>query len=294
MSDSLLTRYWRAQDPYDPEGLARCRHPDWSANWPQSAEHIPNNEADVQIHSHYPGYPRHEQAQIRGEPEVWALSPSFTPIRIVGTGDVWVGEMRLDYPNLGRYHGALIMELEDGLVRRETAYFAESFGPPAWRADLVDVVPHDAPPAGSDLVIQAVSVHGDPDTQAASLRRLFELPLEGGTHADQRRRYQEAMRGLYDESAEQILVQSGERIRGLDRMLALVDRHPDFPKAGRLRRITPIGDVCVLEGRLEYDQGAFWEVMIVEFRDGRAVRSTEYYAAETEPPTWRSRWVERM
>jgi hypothetical protein len=35
-------------------------------------------------------------------------------------------------------------------------------------------------------------------------------------------------------------------------------------------------------------------VMIVEFRDGKIVRETRYYADPFEAPAWRAEWVESM
>jgi hypothetical protein len=89
-------------------------------------------------------------------------------------------------------------------------------------------------------------------------------------------------------------VQSGERIRGLDKMMELVTRHPDFPQSAKVRRILGTGDLFVVEARLVYDQGAFWEAMLMEFRGDKVAKSTEFYAQESEPPEGRSQWVERI
>src|SRR5262245_62237545 len=147
MSEALLRRYWRAQDPYDPDELAACRHPRWSSEWPQTGERVPNNDADVKIHSTYPGYPKHEQGHsATDESEAWVMSPSFTPIRVTTGGEVAIAEGRLDYPDIGVHHIAVLIELKDGLIWRETAYFAQRFAPRDWRAHLADALPHGTPP----------------------------------------------------------------------------------------------------------------------------------------------------
>jgi hypothetical protein len=91
MSRSLVERYWQAQDPYDPATLATLRHPDWSADWPQSGERFPNHQADVGIHSSYPGYPAHRLGRTTGSDEVWKPLPAplmWTPVRLTGASDV--------------------------------------------------------------------------------------------------------------------------------------------------------------------------------------------------------------
>ena len=101
MSRKLVERYWRAQDPYDPVTLASCRHADWSAVWPQSAERIPSHEADVAIHGTYPGYPAHRLERTTGSDELWKPLPSvllWTPIRLTGASDMWIAEAHLEYP----------------------------------------------------------------------------------------------------------------------------------------------------------------------------------------------------
>jgi hypothetical protein len=86
--------------------------------------------------------------------------------------------------------------------------------------------------------------------------------------------------------------QSGERIRGRDRMRAFQEAYPHPPNITP-RRVTGSGDVWVIEGRSDYGEGRIFHVtMIVEFRDGKIWRDTRYYAEPFEPPAWRSRWVE--
>lgn len=102
-----------------------------------------------------------------------------------------------------------------------------------------------------------------------------------------------ARRRLYTDDAVQELPQSGELIRGLPNMIALVEHHPDFP-SGEITRISGTGDLVVVEGRLRYEQGTFFEVVVAQFRGDRVWRSTEYYAAPFEAPEWRADLVERI
>jgi hypothetical protein len=88
--------------------------------------------------------------------------------------------------------------------------------------------------------------------------------------------------------------QSGERIRGREKMREFQEAYPN-PPAITPRRVAGSGDVWVIEARSDYGDGQIYHVaMIVEFRDGKVWRDTRYYAERFEPPAWRSRWVEPM
>jgi hypothetical protein len=64
----------------------------------------------------------------------------LTVVRIVGSGDVWWGEGIARYPDGSTWHAASILELRNGKVFRETAYWAPPFDPPAWRAQWVESI----------------------------------------------------------------------------------------------------------------------------------------------------------
>ena len=85
--------------------------------------------------------------------------------------------------------------------------------------------------------------------------------------------------------------QSGERIRGRDNMKAMQDAYPGPPKV-KVRRIVGSGDLCVAEVRSDYGGRIYYVAMIIEFREGKVIRETRYYADPIEAPAWRAQWVE--
>ncbi len=88
--------------------------------------------------------------------------------------------------------------------------------------------------------------------------------------------------------------QSGERIRGFINSMAINQSYPDYPKI-ESRRIIASGDLVTAEGTLTYPEaGTYQSVAIFEFRDGKIVRETDYFAQPFEAPEWRSKWVEKM
>jgi ketosteroid isomerase-like protein len=87
--------------------------------------------------------------------------------------------------------------------------------------------------------------------------------------------------------------QSGERIIGRENMRSMQEMYPGPPSI-ELRRLVGSGDVWVVEARSDYDGRIYRAVIIVEFRDGKIVRETRYYADPFEAPEWRAQLVETM
>lgn len=88
--------------------------------------------------------------------------------------------------------------------------------------------------------------------------------------------------------------QSNERVRGRDAMRSMQEAFPTPPKLS-LRRVVGSGRVWTIEGANDYD-GDVWSIALIwELDDqGLIVRDTRYYAQQSEPPGWRSQWVERL
>ena len=85
--------------------------------------------------------------------------------------------------------------------------------------------------------------------------------------------------------------QSGERIRGRDHMKAMQEAYPGPPTI-TVRRVVGNGDVWVVEARSDYSGRIYHVVNIIEFREGKIIRETRYYADPFEAPAWRAQWVE--
>jgi len=50
----------------------------------------------------------------------------------------------------------------------------------------------------------------------------------------------------------------------------------------------------VSEYVISYDGHPVYTVSIMEFRDCKVARETQYFTDPFEPPSWRTQWVERM
>lgn len=88
--------------------------------------------------------------------------------------------------------------------------------------------------------------------------------------------------------------QSGERIVGAANALAIDRNFPGGMPSMDLRRVRAAGDLATVEVELTYADGStFLGVSLLEFRDGRIVKETDYFAEPFPAPQWRAQWVER-
>jgi hypothetical protein len=101
-------------------------------------------------------------------------------------------------------------------------------------------------------------------------------------------------------------------MRGVDNVRAVQENFPDPPvsKVQRVAgaedkwvvtpmfsplRITGTGDVYTVETKVSYPNGEVWRgVDIIEFKNGKILKMTGYFAAPFPAQEWRSRWVEKM
>jgi len=98
---------------------------------------------------------------------------------------------------------------------------------------------------------------------------------------------------IYQEDAVLEYPQSGERIRGRAKIQASRAAQPN-QKRFTVRRIIGSGNLWVTEFILTYDGRPSYTVSIMEFRDGKVARETQYFADPFEPGPSRAQWVERM
>jgi hypothetical protein len=78
--------------------------------------------------------------------------------------------------------------------------------------------------------------------------------------------------------------QSRERIVGRDTMRAFQGAYPSPPDA-RVRRIIGSGDLFIMEAVSDYGGEVAYVADIVEFRDGKIVKETRYYASPSSRPS---------
>src|ERR1700733_1971254 len=118
---AALQRHWAASDAGDFKVEHEIYREDAVLDYPQSGERIRGRRNIQESRTLQPNKKR------------------FTVRRMIGSGDLWVTEFVLTYDGIPSYTVS-IMEFREGLVARETQYFADRFDPGPSRANLVEEV----------------------------------------------------------------------------------------------------------------------------------------------------------
>lgn len=99
---------------------------------------------------------------------------------------------------------------------------------------------------------------------------------------------------IYEDDAVCDYPQSGERIFGRSNLQALRSHHPGKPGGFKVRRIVGNGTLWVTEYTIAYQGRSAYTVSIMEFRDGKVVHETQYFADPFDAPEWRRQWVQQI
>lgn len=118
--------------------LAETADEDMLLEYPQSGERIKGRENNLAILENYPGLPDATVQAVRGADDKWVLTPSWTALRITGTGDHYSVEGRVTYPNGESWNYVGLFELRNGKVVKVTEYYAAPFPAAEWRAKWVE------------------------------------------------------------------------------------------------------------------------------------------------------------
>ena len=98
---------------------------------------------------------------------------------------------------------------------------------------------------------------------------------------------------IYHEDAVLDYPQSGERTRGRRNIQNQRTSQPS-KKRFTVQRIIGSGDLWVTEFILTYDGKPSYTVSIMEFREDKVARETQYFADPFVAPASRAQWVEQI
>jgi hypothetical protein len=131
--------------PFDWDLMRSLLHPDHVEEWPQSGERIRGLDNKRAILENYPGGIPEAGVGTRrivgSDGKVQAITgpgPKFFVVRVSGSGDSYTFEGTARYQTGEIAHVVSIIEIRDGLVWRQTSYFAPPFQAPEWRAQWTE------------------------------------------------------------------------------------------------------------------------------------------------------------
>lgn len=136
----VVRRYFAAMVDHDYDTQAALRHRDWMAVWPQSGEMVRGDANMRAILENYPGGPPNlaPEGKLVGSEDRWVVTPLGGAYQLAGEGENWWGEWEIAYPDGKTWRVILLIELHDGKIFRETAFWAEPFDAAPWRARWVE------------------------------------------------------------------------------------------------------------------------------------------------------------
>ena len=91
-----------------------------------------------------------------------------------------------------------------------------------------------------------------------------------------------------------IIPSQASRTLGRANLQALRSHHPGKPSGFNVRRILGKGDLWITEYTITYEGRPAYTVSIMQFRNGKVVHETQYFADPFDAPAWRSQWVQRI
>ena len=135
----LLGQLYDLFNRRDYDQAMQLLHSDFIEDWPQSGERIRGRANLRAILENYPGGVSLEATPLyHGRDDEWAMTPGYTVVRITDSGDEGAGLIRIRYGDGSEWFMIALFELKDGLLYRQTTFFAEPFEAPAWRSQWVE------------------------------------------------------------------------------------------------------------------------------------------------------------
>jgi limonene-1,2-epoxide hydrolase len=141
----VVERFVAAMNADDLGAAEQYLAEDMVEDYPQSGERIRGRKNRRAVVENYPGRAERDfspgrVSAIVGDDQ-WVMTPTFSLLRLVGSGERFTVTGELNYPNGDRWHIVQLMELRGGKIAKMITYFAEPFEPAPYRAKFVERMP---------------------------------------------------------------------------------------------------------------------------------------------------------
>ncbi len=141
---AIVERYARALQDKDFDAQAALLADDYVDEMPQSGERIRGKANWIAISQNYPGGVGtvvEGSTRLVGAEDRWVLTPTFSVLRVEGSGDVYTYVGTIRYASGEAWQVIAIVELRSGKVAKTTTWYAAPFDAPEWRAPFVERYP---------------------------------------------------------------------------------------------------------------------------------------------------------
>ena len=124
--------------------LEEVMDPEFVQEIPQSGERVVGIDNFRKVLENLPGagggtrLTIAQDPHIAGDEEHYVVTPTFTVVRIEGTGDELTSYVRAKYPDGSDWYIVTFSSYRDGRILKRVDFYAPFFDPPAWRAAWVE------------------------------------------------------------------------------------------------------------------------------------------------------------
>jgi len=140
----IVEDFARAIEAKDLDGVLALLADDFVDEMPQSGERTRGRDNYRRIFENYPGGVGTTTAESRtliGSEDRWVMTPTFSALRIEGSGDIYTYAGKVHYADGTTWQIIAIVQLRDGKIARSTTWYAAPFPAPEWRAPFVERFP---------------------------------------------------------------------------------------------------------------------------------------------------------
>jgi SnoaL-like domain len=139
---AVLERTMKIVTDGEYDALPEVLHRDFVQEMPQSGERVVGIEDYRKILEHLPGAGSTlriaDDPHIAGDEEHYVMTPTFTVVRIEGSGDELTSYVKAKYPDGSDWYIVTFSSYKDGKMLKRVDFFAPFYDPPAWRSQWVE------------------------------------------------------------------------------------------------------------------------------------------------------------
>ena len=140
---AIQTRIMKALNDHNLDEWETLVTEDYVEEYPQSGEVIRGRKKVRATIENYPGGLLEDGLDVStrrmaATEATWVKTPTFTFVRVEGTGNVGTAAFKARYPDGSVWWVIILYELRGDKVAKSTAFFAPIFEAPEWRKPYVD------------------------------------------------------------------------------------------------------------------------------------------------------------
>lgn len=141
---TIVEQFARTLEDKDFDAQAMLLADEFVEEMPQSGERTRGKANWLAISRNYPGgvgTVESGSGRLVGAEDRWVVTPTFSVLRIEGSGDVYTYVGAVQYATGQTWQMIAVIELRNAKIAKMTTWYAAPFEAPEWRAPFVERFP---------------------------------------------------------------------------------------------------------------------------------------------------------